>query len=1032
MKKFLLLLIYITIAVSASSQIQIKGVVYDENNETLPGTTVMEENTQNGVVTDIDGVFIINVSSETSVLLFSSIGFETQKVELKGRNLQLKVYMKESVSILDEVVVVGYGQQKKASVIGAISDIRNDQIKIAAPANLTNAIAGRITGAIVRLGDGNIGGGNTRYSEDGTLNDAQIFIRGMATTNSAAPLILVDGIESSFANINPEDIEQMSVLKDASATAVYGVRGANGVILITTKRGQIGKPKIFVKSEIRMHEPLNFPTFLGAYDYAYLYNEASRNMGLRERYTQYDLERWKLGDDPYGHPDVDWRNLLVEDYFTENQTSINLTGGSEKIKYYISGEILNAGGPFKGRDFDTYSTNASYTRYNLRTNFDFNITKSTLLNVSLNSIIETKSDPNHDDASGQRYIGSYWWDIANLTVHEFPVFNPNGTLNIGLPPSKSNVYGSLYAGGYVQRKTNSFQTNITLNQKLEFILKGLSLRGMYGGVFNSGSRFSYNTSPAYWSYNSDSDTYRLAQAASTPSIVNATLNPNNRNHFELALNYENYFKEKHRISMMAIYIMTQSAFASNLPVNYQGVSGRATYAFKDKYLAEFNVGYNGSDQFVKGNRYALLPAFSVGWVLTEESFLKDNKTFIDFLKIRASYGTAGNDRIGGYRFLYEYKYNEENSRWGAYSKYPGIYQLGDIPQDNGKGVREGSLGNDKVGWEIAKKSNIGLDFTMFNQKLTGAVDFFMEKRNNILVVRDDIPTQTGLVKSMLPAQNEGEVTNKGYEVSLNFKDKINDFRYEFGLNYSFARNNIEYIAEVEKPYAYQMRKGHPIGTIFGYTWTGKFYDYPDLENPEIPKPSYPIKAGDLMFKDLNNDGIINDYDRGAIGYPSIPEIIYGINMGFDYKGIYANIFFQGASNVSSTYGNILMNEFAPNVQPLHLGRWVYDPARGLDTRNTATYPSLDINGGSQATREMSSFKLIDSKYLRLKSIEIGYAFSNNFFKNIGISDIRIYVNGSNILTFNKYKPIDPEYYAGSSGAYFPQTKYYSAGFNLTF
>jgi TonB-linked SusC/RagA family outer membrane protein len=333
MKKFLLLLIYITIAVSASSQIQIKGVVYDENNETLPGTTVMEENTQNGVVTDIDGVFIINVSSETSVLLFSSIGFETQKVELKGRNLQLKVYMKESVSILDEVVVVGYGQQKKASVIGAISDIRNDQIKIAAPANLTNAIAGRITGAIVRLGDGNIGGGNTRYSEDGTLNDAQIFIRGMATTNSAAPLILVDGIESSFANINPEDIEQMSVLKDASATAVYGVRGANGVILITTKRGQIGKPKIFVKSEIRMHEPLNFPTFLGAYDYAYLYNEASRNMGLRERYTQYDLERWKLGDDPYGHPDVDWRNLLVEDYFTENQTSINLTGGSEKIKY---------------------------------------------------------------------------------------------------------------------------------------------------------------------------------------------------------------------------------------------------------------------------------------------------------------------------------------------------------------------------------------------------------------------------------------------------------------------------------------------------------------------------------------------------------------------------------------------------------------------------------------------------------------------------------------------------------------------------
>lgn len=1015
-----------------SAQVTISGVIYDEGNESMPGVSIVEQNTTNGTITDINGVFSLKVSSDRAILVISFIGFETQHVSLERGKGTLRIQMREAVKTLEEVVVVGYGYQKKASVVGAISEISNEQLKVAAPANLTNAIGGRITGAIVRLGDGNIGGGNTRYSDDGSLNDAQIFIRGKATTNSAAPLILVDGVESSFSSINPEDIAQMSILKDASATAVYGVRGANGVILITTKRGQLGKPKIFIKSEIRMHQPLNFPTFLGAYEYAYLYNEASRNMGIRERYTQEDLEHWRLGDDPYGHPDVDWRSLLVNDSFLEKQTSFNLSGGTEKVKYFISGEALDAGGPFKGRDFGTYSTNAFYKRYNFRTNFDFDITKTTSLSISLNSSIERKNDPNHDDSSGQRYVGSYWWDIANLTVHEFPVFNPNGTLNIGLPPSKSNVYGSLYAGGFVQRNINAFQTRIVLNQELDFFLKGLSLRGMYGGVFNSGSRLTFQKSPAYWNYSADSKVYKLAQAEITPSYLNSTISPNNRSHFELALNYNQLLNEVHRVSLMAIYIQTQSAIAANLPANYQGVSGRATYAYKDKYLAEFNAGYNGSDQFQKGNRYAFLPAFSVGWVLTEEKLIKDNLIFLDFLKIRGSYGTAGNDKIGSYRFLYEYKYTETGDSWGAYTQYPGVYQLGNVPQDTGKGLKEGSLGNDNVSWEIARKTNVGVDFRLFNHKLSGVVDLFYENRDNILVIREDIPTQTGLIKSMLPAQNEGRVTNRGYEVSLNYQDKINALKYNVGINYSFARNVIDYIAEVEKPYTYQMQKGHPIGTLFGYTWTGKFYDYPDLEDPNVPKPTYPIKAGDLMFVDLNNDGIIDDYDRGAIGFPSIPEIIYGVNVGVEYKGFYSQVFFQGATNVSSTYGNILMNEFSPNVQPIHLGRWVYDPARGLDTRATATYPSLDINGGSQATREMSSFKLIDSSYLRLKSVEIGYVLSNKFLKKIGVSNLKIYLNGANILTFNLYKPIDPEYYAGSSGAYFPQTKYYSIGANVNF
>lgn len=1011
----------------------VRGKVYDETNEPLIGASVLEKGTANGMSTGLDGEFNVTLSKNNAILQVQFVGYKPYELKVKESMNNLKIVLEPDQISLDEVVVVGYGQQKKASVVGAISVVDNKKLQMAAPANLTNAIAGQITGAIVRLSDGNIGGGTTRYSENGDIADADIFIRGKATTNSAAPLILVDGIESSFSNINPEDVEQMSVLKDASATAVYGVRGANGVILITTKRGQLGKPKVSVRAEYRIHKPLKYPKFLGAYEYAYLYNEASRNMGLKEKFTAEDLEHWKKGDDPYGHPDVNWRDMLVRDHFSEKQATFNINGGTKLVKYYISGEYLNAGGPFKGRDFKDYSTNASYNRYNLRTNLDFNLTKSTTLKVSLNGTVEKKNDANHGDSSGQRYAGSFWWDIANLTVHEFPVFNPDGTLNYGLPPTKPNVYGELYGGGYTQRDINSFQTNINLEQKLDFILKGLSVRAMYGGTFNSGSRLIYNIKPAYWNYYADSDTYRLAEAATVPTYTKTTLSPLNKNHFEFSINYNRTFAEDHKVSLMGIYTLTKSELAYNLPVNYQGLAGRATYAYKDKYLAEFNVGYNGSDQFAEGNRYAILPAGSIGWVLSQESFFKENVSFVDFFKLRASYGTAGNDKIGSYRFLYDYVYNSSQSRWGQYSKYPGVYEFGEEAQKtNRPGVREGVLGNDKVTWEIAYKTNLGVDFTLFNNKLSGSFDYFYEDRKDILARREDLPTQNGLLTNDLPAQNIGRVENRGYEITLNFRDNISEFKYNLGLNYTFARNKIKYIAEVEKAYDYQMQKGHPIDSYFGYTWTGSFYDFDDLENPNVPKPTYPVRPGDLMFKDLNGDGVIDDYDKGVIGYAPHPEIIYGFNIGMEYKNLYLNIFLQGAAHVSSSYGSILMNEFTPNVQPKHKGRWVYDPERGLDTRKTATYPALDINGGSQATKELSTFNLINSNYLRVKTIEVGYFLPKKIIEKAGFSSAKVYLNGSNLFTFNKYEPIDPEYYAGSSGAYYPQTKYASVGLNVTF
>lgn len=1030
MKKSIIILFFFvsTFCLFARDKV-IRGTVVDTNDEPLIAVSiVVTGNTYIGTLTDMDGNFSLTVPENTKSITFSYVGFEKQVVTLKPAQTVINIKMQEDTKVLSDVVVVGYGTQQKASIVGAISNISNEQLKVAAPSNLTNAIAGRITGAVVRMSDGNIGGGTDRYSNDGTLADAQIFIRGKATTNSASPLIIVDGVESSFSNINPEDIAQFSVLKDASATAVYGVRGANGVILITTKEGQIGKPKVSVKAEIRMHKPLAFPEFLGAYDYAVLYNEALKNMGSAPKYSDADIEHWRTGDDPYGHPDVDWRDILVKDHFHEQQYSFNLNGGTEKVRYYVSGEYLHSGGPFYGFDLGSYTTNSYYKRFNLRTNFDFSITKTTSLNVKLSTINDKKNDPNHDDSSGARYMGSFWWDIVSLPNNEFPIYNPDGSLAYGRNYAANNVYANLVDGGYYQRMLNRFQTNITLNQKLDFITKGLSFRAMYGNVFNYGSTMSFSHMPALWRYNVQRNDYSLITAETMPEYSASTYPSMNRIHVESALDYSRLFG-LHRVGAMAIYIQTMDNYGYALPTNYRGVSGRMTYSYADRYLFEFNAGYNGSDKFSKGNRYAFLPSFSAGWILSNEEFMKEAKQ-IDNLKVRGSFGTVGNDKIGSFKYLYRYEYVPSSGWDSGFDAY--TYRFGAEPQETGKGLREGTIGNDKVTWEIAKKYNVGVDLSAFGQKLNVTVDLFKENRKNILLIRQDIPTQTGLLTGILPAENAGRVSNKGFEVSASYSDKIGNLGYSLGGNFTFARNNIDYIAEVEKRYPYQMQKNHPIGQVFGYTWTGKFYDFADLEDPTVPKPSFPVYPGDLIFKDLNGDNIIDDYDKGAIGFPSIPEIIYGFNVGLSYKNFSANFFFQGASNVSSYYGQELTNEFVANVQERHLGRWVYDPEKGLDTRATATYPALQVNGGSTSTKAVSTFNVFNTAYLRLKSTEIAYEIKSKELKQNFISSIRVYMSASNPLTFTRYKHIDPEYTTDSKGPYFPQTQFYSLGLNVNF
>ncbi len=1038
MKRILTFILFIIFAGNLMAQeVTVTGkIISGEDNMSLPGVTVIVKGTTIGTITDADGNYQIKAPSKSATLRFSSIGFDTQEMAV-GNRTKINLTLKPNITALSEVVAVGFGSQKKASVTGAISSIKNEELKRESTSNLTASIGGRVTGVLVRLNDGNIGGGDNRYSNQ-SLDDAIIRIRGIATTNNASPLVLVDGIESSFSRINPEDIEQFSVLKDASATAVYGVRGANGVIIITTKSGSVGAPKVTLSSQIRMQSPLKYPRPLRAYDYAYLYNEACRNSGLNEKYTAADLEHWRTGDDPIGHPDVDWYDELVKDHFWEQQHIVNLSGGTESVKYYVSGEYNHAGGPFDAGP----GLESKYNRYNLRTNLDFTITKTTQLSVKLNGRYEQKGDVNHGESTGQRYYGSFWYDIDNKVGNVSPIYNPNGTY--AFYSAGWNAMADLKNGGYRWRLNSTGETSFNLKQKLDFITKGLSARGMMGLNYGSGTRKSVGgeIEPELWNYNYVTGKYTMARAMAVPSVGVAALTYFRRSQMEFALNYDRTFG-KHHVTGMGVYSQNSTFSNYNLPINYRGLAGRATYDWKAKYFAEVNLGYNGSDQFSKGHRYALLPAGSLGWVLTEENFMKQNVRFINFLKVRGSYGDTGNDRIGsGQRYLYQYQFNQTgNSSSSRYFEYAyETYNFGLTPV-RVTGLTEGSLGNDKVSWEIAHKANVGFDLRALNDHLTVTADVFQEKRDNILVTRGDVPQISGITSGMLPAVNLGKITNKGYELTLGYNNHFGDLGYSLGLNYSYAHNNIDYIAEVQKEFAYQMQVNHPIGQAFGYVWTGKFYDAPDLSNPNVPKPVGIIYPGDLMFKDLNKDGIIDDRDRTAIGYPAIPEIVYGITIDLSFKNFYLNTFWQGAAHTSVSFGGAMRYEFTPNVYDFHYDRWVFDPANKLDTRATASYPSLHIPATPQTTT-MSTFQLMNGNYIRLKSVEFGYNFPKSMAQRLKFSELRVFVSGSNLLTFDHLKYVDPEYASSNStiaastdggrANTYPQTKFYAVGLNITF
>lgn len=1003
----------------------IKGTIVDETGEPVYGANIVEDKTTNGTTSDIKGQFTLTLKGNSNVINITYIGYETIRYKVTSKN-NVMFTLKPAVNELEDVVVVGYGVQKKASVVGAITQVKSEELQQASAPNLTNAIAGRVAGVITVMGSGKPGS-----------DDSKIFIRGQATTNTTDPLVLVDGVEKDWHQIDPEDIESFSVLKDASATAVYGVRGANGVILITTKRGQKGKPVLHVSVNATVQQPIRTPNYLNSYWYATLMNEALRNDGKAPEYTPEDLQHYLTGDSPYTHPDNDYYEDFIKKASFREQVNISASGGTDFMKYYISANILHQEGIYKEFENAQYATNTNYNRYNFRSNLDFNITKNLSVGVNLTGRLEVRKQPNFNEDIFDK--------IRRLPPNWQPYINPDGSLGGRSDESRLAPFALVSQYGNRTRNKNILEGEFSIKEKMDYITKGLSLRALVG--FNSAysSRRDITAKPELWQYNRFG-VYTKNRSREDIGISTGKGPGTRRISFEAALNYERTFKD-HAVTAMVLYQQSQYWDQWNIPTGYLGWVGRATYAYKQRYLFEVNAGYNGSMQFSKDHRYGFFPAFSAGWVVSEENFLKENH-ILSYLKLRGSYGEIGNDKIGNFKYLYEQRYYvaPDNQKYHWY--------FGENTTDKKRGIIEGMLGNNKVTWERARKANIGFDAKFFDNKLSVTADYFREKRTDILAIPYSIPLVLGFNrpqnseredKQGLPPENLGRVTNQGMDFEIGFNGSIRKFNYFIKGNFTFARNRIERLDEEGKKYEWQKGEGKRIGQHFGYTDIGLYQKedfvldangelellggFPILKDG-IPVPTMGVVyPGDCRYADLNGDGIINSYDIGNIGKSSIPEYNYGVTIGADYKGFDINILFQGAGGADVYFNEDAIWEFRQQgkVMEHHLGRYNPDDPSSWAM---ATYPRLH-SSDNENNHQKSTRWLFSRNYLRLKNMEIGYTLPKSILSKIKIQKIRVYLSGSNLLTFDNVMNWDPES-SNSSGSQYPQMRNWNFGLNVTF
>lgn len=998
-------LIMLVTSLGVMAQTTVTGVVNDSSGEPLIGASVLIEGTSMGTVTDFNGEFTLKVANPSKTTLsISYVGYEPQKIELKGQT-HIEVSLKEQSDMLDEVVVVGYGKQKKESVVGAISQVNSADLLETPSANLSQAITGKIPGVITSQTSGAPG-----------ADDASIFIRGRATfAGDAQPLILVDGIERSFSQIAPDDIETISVLKDASATAVYGVRGANGVMLITTKRGKEQKPVVSLTANWQFQTPTRKDTYLDSYQSVTLLEEALANDGLPSQYSSYDIEMYRSsvagnlsGVEVLLYPNVDWYDEILRSSAPAQRYNANIRGGTKRMRYYASLEYYNQESLFKNLSNDPYGNSSSqnYSRYGFRANADFFLSRDLTLSVNFGTRFEQRRGPNSNESANYSEL---FYQLNHIPSWLFPKAYQvqNGeemkTLYGGSSQYTRNPYAILSEGGYYKGNNTINETNLIAEYKMDWLTPGLSARAMASFDYENYHRNLYSKSFATYELN-DRDNYESIDA------YNKFNNDGNlgasadhytvyKLYMEAQLNYARLFNQVHDVTAMVLYMQNDYRYNSDLAKRYQGVVGRVTYAYDNRYLAEFNAGYNGSENFKKGKRYGFFPSFSLGWRISQESFMENTAHWLSNLKLRASYGEVGNDiyRVNGVeqRFLYEEKWTQLTNDY-----FFGI---------NGQtGIFEQQYPNYGVTWERAKKYNVGLEFGFLNSALTGNIDVFYEDRNNILTEYQTRPLWFGVTSA---AGNLGKTKNKGYEIELHYNGKAgSDFNYNIGLTFSHAKNEITAMDEPSGKTSYRKQEGHPIGQYFGLVCDG-FVTQSDIDSNTLPSSTFgDVKIGDLKYRDMNNDGFIDDRDVTFIGLSDLPENTYALSLGANWKGFSLSVMFQGVDHVSRYYDAEAMYAFVSGgkVREHHLDRWNPSLPESQNLAN-AKYPLLHYDSYGDHNQRTNSFFLKNGSFWRLKNVELSYTLPKKWIKHVWMSDARVYVNANNLITWDHLDGLtDPE------------------------
>lgn len=989
----------------------VTGRVIDSvKNTPVVGASVTITGTASSTLTNTDGDFIIN-AAVGQTLSISHVGYETLTLEITDDPLPV-LKLSQLPQEMSDVVVVGYGQQKKVSVVASISTMKATGLRQTPAANIGIALAGRLPGLSVLQRSGVPGG-----------EAMEFYIRGRSTVNGQQPLMLVDGVERDFTALDPREVETISILKDASATAVYGVRGANGVIMVTTRRGHVGKPDIDVTVEQSWQAPTRLPEMTNAYDYALLRNQVETQNGRDPIYDAAALEHYRTGDFQALYPTRDFIHEFMKDAFPMRRVNVNVSGGSEKMRYFTTVGYLSQDGIFKTEKFSEYDYDpaSKATRVNFRSNFDIDINSSLKMFLNVSGYMQKKNDPVVVPNNGTYLndVNAYSVVLGSLISTPNNYHNdltPDGEV-LSTPLKGGNInnvpYGMLNRSGFRNTLTNQVTATLGAEQQLDFITKGLSAK-----VVASYDATAINQQVRQ-------RTYQLYEAKASPdnpdsviyeptgTMTNSTLSDAqyqsqwNLLNIDASFNYVRSFGD-HDVTGMLLFNRYQRVINIELPYNYIGYVGRATYGYKNKYLAEVNFGYNGSEQFAPGHKMGFFPSFSAGWVMTNEPFIKEAAPWLSFAKLRASYGQVGNDNMNGARFAFLTLWN------GGY---------------------ESQIGNDQLQWEKANKFNLGLETRLFRNFSLDA-DVFYERRNNILISATGL-VPTGMfgtggvdVSGIIPKVNAGEIENKGFELVGGYQKNLgSDMRIDVRLNGAYNRNKVLYMSEVLLPdsYAYRLRStGYRLGQPFGYVTAGFFNTQEDIDNwyDQSGIGATP-KLGDLKYKDLNGDGVITEEDQAPIGNPEVPAWTFGGAFSFQFKGFDFSMLWQGVAGRSYLLtGQRIWETY--NFNEWHKEAWSQER---YDAGLPITYPRLDP--GSNASKLTSDFWLVDGSYVRLKNLEVGYTLNKMISGKVGAKAVRIYANGLNLLTFDRYpvKYQDPEQ---NNELLYPVFKAYNIGLNVSF